>query len=302
MNSLRSINLNLLPVLHELLIQVNVTKAAEALFLSQSATSEALGRLRILFDDPLLVKEGRTMYLTPFAKELIPQVKDAYQAMEHVFSEATFDAKGSQRKFLITTADITPFLLGSALSQLLAEQAPNIEVQFLPIEVNNQGQLEVGVVDFAICPEGFLQTKNLHSSFVFESEMVGIASKNNDRAYDGMTVEEYSCLRHVTFSPGNSRWDTMESRALAAHGLSQHNVISLPYFSTQAFVVAGTDSVALVHRQEAEMFADLLDLKVFTPPVEIPKIPVLMYWGAFAERDPAHRWMRTAIESIVDSL
>ncbi|HIG44339.1 MAG TPA: hypothetical protein EYQ14_27965 [Gammaproteobacteria bacterium] len=49
MKSLRAVNLNLLPILHELLIRSSVTEAANALFLSQSATGEALGRLIIKY-------------------------------------------------------------------------------------------------------------------------------------------------------------------------------------------------------------------------------------------------------------
>ena len=301
MKSLRSINLNLLPILHELLMQANVTKAANKLNLSQSATSEALGRLRDLFDDPLLVREGRLMLLTPFAKNLLPHLKDALQSIELAMSERAFDALASERKLLVSATDVVPFLLGRSLSDILAEQSPHIQVQFIPLELSHASRLEVGSLDFVICPRGFLQAENLNSIFLFNSEMVGIASKHNDKIYDNMPMQDYLKLRHIAFAPGEGAWDTMESRALAICHQRQHNSIALPYFFVQAFLVKGTDNVALIHRQTAEALAELLELKIFKPPIEIPVVPVRLFWGKVSDTDPAHQWMRRAIESIVKS-
>ncbi|MEL4383222.1 LysR family transcriptional regulator, partial [Shewanella algae] len=53
---LRAIDLNLLPVLDALLRHRNATRAGHEVGLSQPAMSRALGRLRDLLDDPLLVR------------------------------------------------------------------------------------------------------------------------------------------------------------------------------------------------------------------------------------------------------
>lgn len=54
--NLRSVDVNLLVVLDGLLDQSHVTRAAEKLRMSQPAVSRALGRLRVLLKDPLLVR------------------------------------------------------------------------------------------------------------------------------------------------------------------------------------------------------------------------------------------------------
>ena len=72
---LAAVDLNLLVALKALLGERHVTRAARQLGLSQSATSHALARLRELYGDPLLVRSGRTLELTPRAVALLPQIE-----------------------------------------------------------------------------------------------------------------------------------------------------------------------------------------------------------------------------------
>ncbi len=56
---LRNLDLNLIHPLHALLEECHVTRAAKRSFLSQSAMSRALERLRDMFGEQLLVRHGR---------------------------------------------------------------------------------------------------------------------------------------------------------------------------------------------------------------------------------------------------
>ena len=72
---LRRIDLNLL-LLFDVLMQVgSVSKAADQLGRTQSAVSHALGRLREQLGDPLLVKVGGRMQPSPYAMELVQEVR-----------------------------------------------------------------------------------------------------------------------------------------------------------------------------------------------------------------------------------
>jgi DNA-binding transcriptional LysR family regulator len=62
---LSTIHLNLLVMLEALLVERHVTRAATRLRVSQPAVSRGLARLRVLFDDQLLVRVGRGTQLTP---------------------------------------------------------------------------------------------------------------------------------------------------------------------------------------------------------------------------------------------
>src|SRR6202049_1544702 len=65
--NLNSLDLNLLVALDALLLEANVSRAAMRIGLSQPAASHALQRLRDLIGDPLLVRTGARMELTPRA-------------------------------------------------------------------------------------------------------------------------------------------------------------------------------------------------------------------------------------------
>ena len=70
------LDLNLLVALDVLLDEQNITRAAERLHMTQSATSGVLGRLRSFFEDELLVQVGRRMQPTPYALELASPVRE----------------------------------------------------------------------------------------------------------------------------------------------------------------------------------------------------------------------------------
>ncbi|MFF3572382.1 LysR family transcriptional regulator [Nocardia jiangxiensis] len=79
LDRLASVNLNLLVPLLAVLEERSVTRAAERVGLTQSAMSHAVGRMRRLFDDDLLVRQGNGATLTPRALELIAPLRAVLQ-------------------------------------------------------------------------------------------------------------------------------------------------------------------------------------------------------------------------------
>ncbi len=297
---LRSINLNLLPILRELLVQQSVTAAARTLNMSQSATSEALGRLRDLFEDRLLVQEGRNMRLTPFAKNLLPEVVDALESMEHIFSAQTFDAIQSQRKFTLSTPDMIALQFGGALNRKMEQQAPNAALPFLHVSSDIQSRLDVGAVDFLISPPGDFDSDKVRSTPLLQLEYLCIADAENGAAHADMTLQDYCKMRHVVFSPdAKEPWESPEASMLKAAGVSQRNVIYLPYLSFLPFIVENTSSVALVHRFGADVFNSLLNIKTFRPPLPYTNFSLSLYWSITSDHDPAHRWMRQFLKTVL---
>src|SRR5262245_25502716 len=112
-DALRSFDLNLLLVLDALLAEKHVTRAAQRLRLTQSATSHALARLRDLLDDPLLVRgAGGSLVLTPRAAELEPAVRRALDALDTAIRGApTFDPANARRSFRLAMTDFAELIL-----------------------------------------------------------------------------------------------------------------------------------------------------------------------------------------------
>ena len=92
---IKSVELNLLPVLDALLRHRSVTLAARELDMSQSALSAALARLRKLLGDELFVRTGRGLLPTARASALaepVAQIIEAVKnALEHTAPELASD-------------------------------------------------------------------------------------------------------------------------------------------------------------------------------------------------------------------
>ena len=146
-----SSDLALLTTLDALLQESSVSRAADRLGLSTPAVSHALSRLRDRFDDPLLVRAGRAMVLTPRAVELAPRVRNAITHAEQVFSEPdSVDLMTVQREFALSATDYVMTLVGHAFSSRVGEEAPNVDLRILLNAVDDPQRLRRGESDLAI--------------------------------------------------------------------------------------------------------------------------------------------------------
>src|SRR5271170_8002582 len=96
--NLNSLDLNLLVALDALLLEASVSRAAMRIGLSQPAASHALQRLRDLVGDPLLVRNGSRMELTPRALALRAPLAQALDQVRSLFVPDAFDAISSERQ------------------------------------------------------------------------------------------------------------------------------------------------------------------------------------------------------------
>ena len=114
-HDLRRIDLNLLVVLDALLSERHVSRAAQRLAMSQPAVSHALGRLRELFGDPLLVRVKSRMQLTSLALELAPKLQASLDQVRGVIGGPTFEPVRSRRHFRLGMSDYGAWVVLPAL-------------------------------------------------------------------------------------------------------------------------------------------------------------------------------------------
>src|SRR5262245_1907810 len=122
------INLNLMVVLDALLVELQVSRAARRLGLSQPAVSNALKQLRALCGDPLLVRSGSAMVPTERARALAGPVRAALAALEGALEPpTTFAAAASERTFVIMATDFVELVLLPKLLALIGREAPRVK-------------------------------------------------------------------------------------------------------------------------------------------------------------------------------
>jgi DNA-binding transcriptional LysR family regulator len=141
--NLASIDLNLLVKLDALIAEAHVGRAARRIGLSQPATSHALNRLRDLFSDPLLVRVGSRMELTPRAASPRESLNEALQRVQTVLVADSFEPRKSSRHFSLMMQDHIGDLIVPLLVDRLQSDAPRVKLTVLPAK---SGFAEVGSV------------------------------------------------------------------------------------------------------------------------------------------------------------
>jgi DNA-binding transcriptional LysR family regulator len=290
---LRRHNLNLVPILRELLRTRSVSRTAEAVGLSQSAVSAALARLRETFEDDLLVMVGRHLVLTEKGAALMEPTERAYLELEDLLRAPDFDPMAETRRFVVATADYVTFLVAPPLIRMMAEQAPRAAVQFVDVGDDIALQLTRGTVDVVAIPDDTAAAmgEGLLSRPLFRDEMVVIASRERGPSPGGLTLAAYQAGRHAMFQI-SARGQTHQDRALAEHGVSQQNRVYVQQFSALPAIVEATDCLAVCHRRLAERFAQTFAIAIHPPPFPLPPIEICAYWARSMRRDPAHAWFR----------
>ncbi len=296
---LRSVNLNLVPVLASLLSTCSVSATAQALHMSQSSVSDALARLRLHFRDELLLRRGRGMLLTPRARELVQPVNDVVIRLGGMLYGSEFDAANLSREFLVATADPVVMAVGGALCRRLQQLAPQASVRFVDIRSRDYERLRNLEVDLVIVPRGFLRTTQLTEVPIYQEAFVCIARKDHPQVRGRITRAQYAKLPHASYRADAQASLTMEARLI---GLEQQDVIKVPSFAVLPILVEQTDAIALVQRRIAERFAASARIQIIEPPVPIPPLDVCVYWSGAQARDPAHTWFREQLIDIAATL
>jgi DNA-binding transcriptional LysR family regulator len=208
--SLRAINQNLLPVLRELLRAPNLSRAAETLHMSQPAISAALNRLRDNLGDPLLVRVGRHMELTPRARQLLPAVERACEAMSQVWESLDFVPALSQRRFVIATVDHGALMLAPPLLAQLDREAPGVGLQFIQFSTAQSQRHRLGEIDLLFVSReaiAALDQPDLHVLSLYQERLVAVAGPAQvRRGEDAVGALGPHRRAHVLFIPGWARW------------------------------------------------------------------------------------------------
>jgi DNA-binding transcriptional LysR family regulator len=294
---IKSFDLNLLRVLDALLSESQVSAAARRLNLSQPATSAALTRLRGALDDPILVRDGQRMLLSPLAEWIRPKVRTLVQEIEETLGDpAKFDARTSKRCFRILANDYAIAVVLSPLLEHLQRHAPALTMEILPLEDHFLQRLAEGDYDLAIRDRWALRTAR-RLERLFNEDFVCIARKDHPRLAKKPTLAEFLAEGHVLISP-QGRSPGVVDAPLKQLKRRRRVAVTLPHFLAGPAIVARTDFVMTIPRRTARKYAELYSLRIFPPPLRVPGFEVVMAWSTRSEADPAVHWLRTQMRRL----
>jgi DNA-binding transcriptional LysR family regulator len=133
---------------------------------------------------------------------------------------------------------------------------------------------------------------------LYTDRLVGVARRGRFGP-EGPSLEAFCAAEHVLVAPRNGTGGTID-RALAARGLQRRVLLTVPQFIFAPYMVAKVDLVACLPARIALAKAELLDLEIFAPPVELPEFTVSLLWHGRDDEDPAHRFLRETIAAVAE--
>lgn len=298
------IDLHLIRLLHTVLTERSVSRAAIKLGMHQPAVSAALKRLRMLADDQLLVRSGSGMVPTVTGLRMIEPSASILRAAEMLFTDARgFEPDSSRTTFRIAASDyLDPLFLPNLVTRI-KEQALLARVEIHPLYAGvdyryqlAQGEIDVVIGNWPTPPE------DLHMGRLLGDEVVCLVSAKHPAARRGWDSDAWLQAEHVAPVPYYPGSLGMIDEHLDSLGMQRNITVRTPYFALIPSMVASTLLVLTTGRQYCERFVKLLPLVILPSPVEFPRMTYYQLWHKRSHTNAASRWLRDCIKSVASDL
>jgi DNA-binding transcriptional LysR family regulator len=294
------IDLHLIKVLHTVLTERSVSKAAVRLGMHQPAVSASLKRLRDFSGDPLLVRSGPGMVPTDAALRMIEPSARILQAAQMLFSDARgFDPVTARNTFRLAASDyLDPLFLPQLVAQIKS-QAPLCHIEIGPLSAASdyRTQLAQGDVDLVI---GNWPTPpdDLHLGRLFGDDVVCLVAANHPAVRRGWDTAAWLAADHIAPSALHPGAKGVIDDHLETLGLQRNITARCPHFGLIPDMVASTLLVLTTGRQYCERYLDRLPVKILDCPVTFPRMMYYQLWHERTHTSASARWLRERVKSV----
>ncbi|TFW03198.1 LysR family transcriptional regulator [Oxalobacteraceae bacterium OM1] len=296
---LSAVDLNLLKLFEALVRERSVTQAGLRLGLSQPAASRALGRLRTMLGDRLVVRGKLGLELTPRGEALAGPVARLLDDARGIVSPAVFNPASATGRITIAAHDHLSSLVLAGLIARFERHAPALSLHIAQPAGDNVRLVEQGAADLALGIFGALPG-SLYRRSLYTDSLVCVVRSAHPIVAGGLSLENYVNLRHVTVTisgMGESAVDV----ALSALGLTRHVALRVPHFLAGAMLVADSDMILTLPSRLARRLAEGLPLMLLDLPLQVAPLSPAMIWHERFHGDPAHAWVRQQLVDVVAS-
>jgi DNA-binding transcriptional LysR family regulator len=301
MMNLASVDLNLLVAFEALMAERSVTRAGQRVGLGQPAMSAALSRLRLIFKDELLVRvPGAPMRPTTKGASLCRPVSEVLARVRQVFdAETEFDPSAARAVFRIATSDHPGTLVLPRFLEVLAREAPGIDVRLFALDKRDafdlvdRNEIDLVIGSFRNIP------KRIRRQRLYTDGYVCIARRGNPHLgkRGTMTLEAYVAAPHVLVTLAADDRGVVDE-VLAKHDLRRRVAVTVADFHLVPRIVERTDMIGHLPRRIAAELTHAFDLVVLDPPLPLPAWNVDVFWGGVSDAEPGAKWFRARLFEI----
>lgn len=297
--SLSQLDLNLLLVLHTVLAERSIARAAGVLHVTPSAVSNSLARLRAALGDPLVTRKGRGVVPTPRAAELAPALARALGDLDQAIHQGPFEPVTCARTFTLAVADSGQLTWVPGIAGRMAAEMPRAHLRVVSIDsLVSLGDLASPEVDLHLGVRG--RGPGLHVEPLFEEQLALVARGDHPALGARLSARELGGLRHVAVEmvPGKGLRDPVAA-AYARAGMARDVALTVPTFTAAAAVASATDLVATLPASLLAVQRRPLGLRAVAGPVPAASVGMALCWHERTHADPASAWFRALVRRTV---
>jgi len=294
---LSAVDLNLLKLFDALVRERSVTEAGLRLGLSQPAASRALGRLRTMLGDRLVVRGKLGLDLTPRGEMLAGRVARLLDDARGIVSPAVFDPASATGRITIAAHDHLSLIVLAGLAARFERHAPALSLHIAQPAGDNVRLVEQGAADMALGIFDVLPG-SLYRRGLYTDHLVCVMRRGHPVVAEGLSLDRYVALRHVAVTISGVGESTVDT-ALSALGLTRHVALRVPHFLAGAMLVADSDMILSLPGRLARRLAESLPLMVVDLPLQVSPLSPAMIWHERFHGDPAHAWVRQQLVEVV---
>lgn len=296
-----AIDLNLLVVFDAVMAELNVTRAADKLSMTQPAVSKALNRLRRAFNDDLFIKIPSGVKPTPKAIEIWTPVRNGLADIRQVTQPSVFEPATSSTTFTIALNDYIASLFSVPLVQQLSKEAPHINLRFIPsTNIDAPDLLEQSEIDLAI---GALSASKprLQTQTLFTDHYVCGMRKRHPLAKRKLTLDQFVRADHLLITLTGEPTGFVD-RILREQGLQRRIALTVNQFALAPAILADSNLIAAINYRSVKHSPFAKSLHLVELPLDHDPIHVRMMWHDRKQRDAAHGWLRLLISEVCSHL
>lgn len=274
---LKKFDLNLLVIFECIYQHLSISKAAETLFITPSAVSQSLQRLRTQLNDPLFVRSGKGIAPTVMSINLHHHLENNLNHLEQTIN--IMHSSSLKKKFIIYSPQIIHNIYASTLVNLIREDK-NVEIEhndILMTSVLAEELLAYRKADVVITAYP-VENRSIICSPFTKVETVLVCSKNHPRIKGKTTLtkileEEFSLLN--TEDAGVKKYQSQSNSFLQNRkiGFSSNSLISI------INIIANTDIIGLLPKATYELYSSALNLKEIGIDIEMPSLDFFIMYN-----------------------
>lgn len=291
----KGVDLNLLVAFQALFQTNSVSVAAEQCYVSQSAMSHTLQRMRTLFDDPLFERVGASMQPTQHAQEIAPVIDQLLGSIKNdLLVKKHFTPQSFTGVWKIGLTDYAEQLFAPVLYDAIKRYSPNCQVSFFNVNRSNYVDIaESEALDIVIGSIDNLNRRFL-SELLYTEQHLCLFDPHCVNAEGSMSIEEFVAIEHALVS-ADGRLQTQVDKLLHKLGYSRRVGVASRNFLTIRRLLLGRELLCIVPKRFAEMEIYSQDLKAIACPIDIADFDIRLLFFKANQYEEKNAWIRQIV-------